>query len=97
MNDSNILVSEIELKVRKLINAKNRLADENEKLMRENAGLKKENENLRASVEELKDKLNKNIIVNSLEDEKEIEESRTVIKSLLKEIEGCMAILSNGK
>lgn len=97
MNDSNIIVSEIELKIRKLINAKNRLAEENERLMRENAGIKKENESLRSSVEELKDRLNKNIIVNSLEDEKEIEESRTVIKSLLKEIDGCVAILSNKK
>ena len=97
MNDSNIIVSEIELKIRKLINAKNRLAEENERLMRDNAGIKKENESLRSSVEELKDRLNKNIIVNSLEDEKEIEESRTVIKSLLKEIDGCVAILSNKK
>lgn len=97
MNDSSIIISEIELKLRKLIALKNHLAEQNEKLTRENEDLKNENERLRSNGAELQDKLNKNIIVNSLDNEKEIEESRAIIKSLVKEIDECVSIISNKK
>ncbi len=78
-----------------MIDAKNQLAIENKRLMEENEALLNENVALRKSTEELKDKLNKSIIVNALDNEEEIEQGRKLIKELVKEIDKCVSILNS--
>jgi FtsZ-binding cell division protein ZapB len=72
MADLSIIVSEIELKLRKLLDEKQRLAVENKRLAEENAALEKENLALRQSAAELQDKINKSTIVYALDNEGEI-------------------------
>ena len=95
MADLSIIVSEIELKLRKLLDEKSRLAVENKRLADENEALEKENRALRQSTEELQDKINKNTIVNALDNEGEIEEGRNLIRELVKEIDRCVSILNS--
>ena len=91
----NIIVSEIETKLRKMLDEKNRLAMENKRLADENAALDQENLALRRSVTELQDKINKSTIVNALDNEGEIEEGRKLIKELVREIDQCVSILNS--
>ena len=95
MADLSIIVSEIELKLRKLIDEKNQLAVDNKRLIEENATLDQENLTLRRSVEELQDKINKSTIVNALDNEGEVEEGRKLIKELVREIDRCVSILNS--
>lgn len=95
MADLSIIVSEIELKLRKLLDEKQRLAVENKRLAEENATLEKENLALRQSATELQDKINKSTIVNALDNEGEIEEGRKLIKELVREIDQCVSILNS--
>ena len=95
MADLSIIVSEIELKLRRLLDAKNELAVENRRLVEENAALENENRVLRQSTEELQNKINKSTIVNALDNEGEIEEGRKLIKELVKEIDRCVSILNS--
>ena len=95
MADLSIIVSEIEVKLRKMIDVKNQLAIENKRLAEENEALTNENVMLRRSTEELKDKLNKSIIVNALDNEEEIEQGRKLIKELVGEIDKCVSILNS--
>ena len=90
-----IIVSEIELKLRKLLDEKNRLAVENKRLAEQNEALDKENLALRRSAEELQDKINKCTIVNALDNEKEVEEGRKLIKELVRDIDRCVSILNS--
>ena len=95
MADLSVIVSEIELKLRKLVDAKNKLSVENQRLAEENAALEQENRALRQSAAELQDKINKSTIVNALDNEGEIEEGRKLIKELVKEIDRCVSILNS--
>ena len=95
MADLSIIVSEIELKLRRLLDAKNELAVENRRLVEENAALENENRVLRQSTEELQNKINKSTLVNALDNEEEIEEGRKLIKELVKEIDRCVSILNS--
>lgn len=95
MADLSIIISEIELKLRKLLDEKNRLGVENKRLAEENEALDKENLMLRQSVAELQDKINKSTIVNVLDNEGEVEEGRKLIKELVKEIDRCVSILNS--
>ena len=95
MADLSVIVSEIELKLRKLVDAKNKLSVENQRLAEENAALEQENRALRQSATELQDKINKSTIVNALDNEGEIEEGRKLIKELVKEIDKCVSILNS--
>lgn len=94
MADLSIRLSEIEVKMRKLISLKNQLVERNSELVRQNEELQRNIEILQAENGELKDRLNKTTIVNALGNEKEIEESRQLIKALVKEIDQCMTILN---
>ena len=95
MADLSVIVSEIELKLRKLVDAKNKLSIENQRLAEENAALEQENRVLCQSAAELQDKINKSTIVNALDNEGEIEEGRKLIKDLVKEIDKCVSILNS--
>ena len=95
MADLSIIVSEIELKLRKLLDEKRQLAVENKRLAEENATLEKENLALRQSATELQDKINKSTIVNALDNEGELEEGRKLIKELVREIDQCVSILNS--
>ena len=95
MADLSIIVSEIELKLRKLIDEKNQLAVDNRRITEENAALDQENLTLRRSVEELQDKINKSTIVNALDNEEEVEEGRKLIKELVRELDKCVSILNS--
>ena len=94
MADLSVTLSEIELKIRKLIAQKNQLEEENSKLIQSNEDLQLELEILMAENAELKEKINKLVIVNVLENEKEVGESRQLIKALVKEIDSCVAMLN---
>lgn len=94
MADLSVTLSEIELKLRKLIALKNQLVEENSKLVQRNEDLEVELEILMTENAELKEKINKLVIVNVLDNEKEVGESRRLIKALVKEIEGCVAMLN---
>jgi len=95
MADLSIIVSEIETKLRRLIDEKKRLEVENKRFAEENEALDKENLALRRSVEELQDKINKSTIVNALDNEGEVEEGRKLIKELVREIDRCVSILNS--
>lgn len=94
MADLSVRLSEIEVKLRKLISLKNQLVESNNELVRQNVELQLKVDILQTENEELRDKLNKTTIVNALGNEKEIEESRQLIKALVKEIDQCMTILN---
>ena len=66
MAEMSIILSEIEVKVRKLIDVKNQLIEENRRLAGENKALREENEALVRTGRELQEKLNKTTIVNAL-------------------------------
>ena len=95
MADLSIIVSEIETKLRKLIEEKNQLTKENKRLAEENEALDNENLALRRSAAELQDKINKSTIVNALDNEGEVEEGRRLIKELVKEIDKSVSILNS--
>jgi len=94
MADLSVTLSEIELKIRKLIALKNQLEEENSRLIRRNEELELELEMLNTENSELKDKINKLVIVNVLDNDKEVGESRQLIKALVKEIDRCVAMLN---
>lgn len=90
-----IILSEIEVKVRRLIEAQHQLIEENRRLASENEMLRAENEALGNASQELHDKLSKTTIVNALgNNEEEIQEGRKLIKELIKEIDQCVSILN---
>ena len=95
MADLSVIVSEIEIKLRKLIDEKNRLSVENKRITEENDALQRENAALRQPATELQDKINKTTIVNALDNEGELEEGRKLIKDLVKEIDRCVSILNS--
>ena len=96
MAEMSIILSEIEVKVRKLIDAKNQLIEENRLLANENKALREENEAFVRAGQELQDKLNKTTIVNALgSNEEEIKEGRKLIRELIKEIDQCVSILNS--
>ena len=95
MADTSIILTEIEVKLRKLIGVKNQLADENKRLEAENEELRNENLALIKANMELQDQLNKSTIVNALGNGEEIEEGRKLIKSLVREIDQCVSILNS--
>lgn len=94
MTDLGISLSEIELKIRKLVVLKDDLLAKNGELVRDNEELRRQVERLDVENAELREKLNKIVIVNALGNEKEIEEGRTLIRALVKEIDKSIAILS---
>ncbi|MBP5797375.1 MAG: hypothetical protein J6W26_03790 [Bacteroidales bacterium] len=95
MAEISIILSEIEVKVRKLIDVKNQLVEENRRLAREVGALREENEALVKTNQELHDKINNTTIVNALgNNEEEIKEGRKLIKELIKEIDQCVSILN---
>ena len=94
MADLSVTLSEIETKIRKLIALKNQLEEENSKLIQRNEDLQLELEILETENTELKEKINKLVIVNTLGNEKEVGESRQLIKALVKEIDNCVAMLN---
>ena len=94
MADLSVRLSEIEVKLRKLISLKNQLVEKNGELVRQNEELQQNVVILQKENEELRDKINKTTIVNALGNEKEIEESRQLIKALVKEIDQCVVMLN---
>ena len=94
MADLSVTLSEIEVKIRKLIALKNQLEEENSRLIQRNEDLQIELEILMTENSELKEKINNLVIVNTLGNEKEVGESRQLIKALVKEIDSCVAMLN---
>ena len=94
MADLSVTLSEIETKVRKLIALKNQLEEENSRLIQRNEDLQLDLEILMTENAELKEKINNLVIVNTLGNEKEVGESRQLIKALVKEIDNCVAMLN---
>ena len=96
MAEMSIILSEIEVKVRRLIDAKNQLIEENRRLANENKALREENEAFAQTGRELQEKINNITIVNALgNNEEEIKEGRKLIRELIKEIDLCVSILNS--
>ena len=95
MADLSVTLSEIEVKIRKLIALKNQLEAENSRLIQRNENLQLDLEILMTENAELKEKINNLVIVNTLGNEKEVGESRQLIKALVKEIDNCVAMLNS--
>ena len=95
MADLSVILSDIELKLRRMLDEKSQLAVENKRLTEENEALRRENAALRRSAEELNDKINKITIVNALDNEGELEEGRKLIRELVREIDRCVSILNS--
>ena len=90
-----IILSEIEVKVRRLMDARNQLIDENRRLVNENKAYQEKLDALVQTNQELQDKINKTTIVNALgNNEEEIKEGRKLIKELVREIDQCVSILN---
>ena len=94
MADLSVTLSEIETKIRKLIALKNQLEAENSRLIQRNENLQLDLEILMTENAELKENINNLVIVNTLGNEKEVGESRQLIKALVKEIDNCVAMLN---
>ncbi len=94
MADTSILVSGIEFKIRKLIDKSINLANEVDRLQEENNTLNKKIALLEINLSHLTQQINKSIIANSLEGEKEIQEGRKLIGNLVREIDQCIVLLS---
>ena len=95
MTDLSIILSEIEVKVRRLMDARNQLIDENRRLVNENKAYQEKLDALVQTNQELQDKINKTTIVNALgNNEEEIKEGRKLIKELVREIDQCVSILN---
>ena len=95
MADTSIILSEIEVKLRKLIDAQHQLKEDYRRLTNENKALREQNEALILESQELRDKINKTTIVNALgNNEEEIKEARKLIRELIKEIDQCVSILN---
>ena len=96
MAEASIVLSEIEVKVRRLIDAQHQLIEENRRLASENRALREENDAFAQTRRELQDKINKTTIVNALgNSEEEIKEGRRLIRELIKEIDQCVSILNS--
>lgn len=96
MAELSIVLSEIEVKVRRLLDAKRQLIEENRRLANENRELREENEAFARASQELQEKINKTTIVNALgNSEEEIKEGRRIIRELIKEIDQCVSILNS--
>ena len=95
MTDLSIILSEIDVKVRRLMDARNQLIDENRRLVNENKAYQEKLDALVQTNQELQDKINKTTIVNALgNNEEEIKEGRKLIKELVREIDQCVSILN---
>lgn len=95
MTDLSIILSEIEVKVRRLMDAQHQLIDENRRLVNENKAYQEKLDALVQTNQELQDKINKTTIVNALgNNEEEIKEGRKLIKELVREIDQCVSILN---
>ncbi len=95
MADLSIILTEMEVKLRKLLDAKEKLAEDKFKLESENEMLRSENAALVQAKRELQDKINKSTIVNALGNEREINEGRRLIRAMIKEIDQCVSILNS--
>jgi len=94
MAELSITLSEIEQKIIRLIEKRNALAVSNEELTRRNEELEDENFMLRKANEELRERINKSVIVNALGGEEEIRESRELVRELVSEIDRCVSMLN---
>jgi len=82
MADTSILVSGIEYKIRKLIDSNIQLNSEAKRLTEENKLLNEKIKELKDINSQLTQQINKHIIANSLNGEKEIKEGRKLIGDL---------------
>ncbi len=96
MAETSVLLAGIELKIQQLIARNKELNKKVADLTDENEALKSELAELQQSHSQLTDQINKKIIVNALENEKDVEEGRKLIQGLMREIDYCVALLNKG-
>jgi len=95
MANEQTLVSGIEYKVRKLITAFGNLKQENEELHQHIDALQNKIKALSIEIEEKRNELFKISLANTLETKHGVEESKTKIDDLIKEIDQCIEVLSD--
>lgn len=95
MGREQILISGIEHKVRKLFEQNRTLKNENSELHQHINTLKNELEVLTIELEKKRNELLKISLAKTLEAEYGVEESKTKIDDLIKEIDRCIEVLSD--
>lgn len=95
MAQTGLLLAGIELKLRKLLLVYDQLKAENEVMRSELEALRQENMKLLTEVEQLKAKNSIKVMADTFGTEKEIEEGRKKIQSLMRDIEQCIALLNS--
>lgn len=95
MANEQILISGIEYKVRKLIKEFASLQKENEELHQHIEALKNDVKALKTELEEKRNELFKISLADALENKYGVEESKTKIEELIKEIDQCIEVLSD--
>jgi len=95
MGREQILISGIEHKVRKLFEQNRFLKNENSELHQHINTLKNELEVLTIELEKKRNELLKISLAKTLEAEYGVEESKTKIDDLIKEIDRCIEVLSD--
>jgi dynactin complex subunit len=94
MMETSILLSGIEYKIRQLMNENIRLKENVSKLQSELNYLQQQNDVLIEKNNELTHKNDINHIAESFGNEKELEEGRRRIQSLMREIEHCITLIN---
>lgn len=95
MASEQILISGIEYKVRKLIEQLGSLQKENEGLQQHINALEEKVRALTTELEEKRNELFKTSLASALENKYGVEESKTKIDELIKEIDQCIEVMSD--
>jgi regulator of replication initiation timing len=95
MANEQILISGIEYKVRKLIEKFVSLKKENEEFRQHINALEEKEKALTIELEEKRNELFKISLANALENKYGVEESKTKIDELIKEIDQCIEVMSD--
>jgi len=94
MTETGILLSGIEYKIRQLMNENIRMKESMAKMKKELDYLQHQNELLTEKNNELTHKNDINHIAEGFGNEKELEEGRRRIQSLMREIEHCITLIN---
>jgi polyribonucleotide nucleotidyltransferase len=94
MSEISYIISELENKLKKLVDLHLNLKEKNKRLINENEELKKNIEDKNNTIINLKDKNNIEIIANQLGKNTKNKETRSKINELVRDIENCIALLN---
>ena len=94
MSEISYIISELENKLKKLVDLHLNLKEKNKRLIIENEELKKYLEEKNNTIINLKDKNNIEVIANQLGKNTKNKETRSKINELVRDIDNCIALLN---